>query len=71
MTKALVLVGCWPRRMSADLAAVDCGEPSAGAFLNRVGPEYSRPCVREGSRELWLREQYEKGVNGWSFRLRG
>jgi hypothetical protein len=62
MSKALVLVGCWPRRMSADLAAAYCGEPSADAFLKRVGSEYPQPCVCEGKRQLWLRDHLDQAI---------
>ena len=48
----MVLVGCWPRRMNAELAAAYCGEPSANAFLKRVGSEYGS----ERGRRLWLRD---------------
>jgi hypothetical protein len=64
MSNASVLVGCWYRRMSGD-----CGDPSADAFLKRVGSEYPQPCVREGKRQLCQRDQDKVGLNGWSFRL--
>jgi hypothetical protein len=49
MTRPIVLVGCWPRRMSAELAAAYCGEHSVQAFICRVGREYPQPRVREGN----------------------
>jgi hypothetical protein len=48
MNRPIVLVGCWPRRMTADLAATYCGEPTASAFLERVGSKYPQPWVSEG-----------------------
>jgi hypothetical protein len=53
------MVGCWPRRMPADLAAVYCGEPNASAFLKRVGSEYPEPRVKEGRRRLWLKDDLD------------
>ena len=38
MSRPVVLVGCWPRRMNAELAAAYCGEPSAKAFLKKLVP---------------------------------
>jgi hypothetical protein len=37
MSRPMILVGCWPRRLCAELAATYCGEPSTNAFLKRVG----------------------------------
>src|SRR4051812_16217756 len=34
---ALIPNGAWPRRMGAQLAAGYCGEPTAEAFIARVG----------------------------------
>jgi hypothetical protein len=62
MSKAIVLVSCWPRRMPADLAAVYCGEPSVKDFLNRVGSEYPQPCVCEGKRRLWLKDHLDQAI---------
>jgi hypothetical protein len=42
----MVLVGCWPKRMSAELAAVYCGEQSVKTFLKRVGSEYPQPVAK-------------------------
>jgi hypothetical protein len=57
-----VLVGVWPRRMPADLAAVYCGESSAKTFLKRVGSEYPQPRVNEGNRRLWLRDDLDQAI---------
>jgi len=66
MTRAAIIpAGSWPRRMSAPYAAGYCGEPSAEAFLKRVGDEYPQPAVNDGRRKLWLRDDLDKamGVN--------
>jgi hypothetical protein len=62
MSRPIVLVGCWPRRMTADLAATYCGEPTARAFLKRVGSEYPQPRVSEGRRQLWLKDDLDKAI---------
>jgi hypothetical protein len=62
MTGFFVLVGCWPRRMTAELAAVYCGESSVKSFLKRVGSEYPRPRVNEGGRRLWLRDDLDRVI---------
>jgi hypothetical protein len=36
---AIIPLGCWPRRMCAELAAAYCGEPSVDAFISRLGKE--------------------------------
>jgi hypothetical protein len=54
--------GCWPRRMSAELAAGYCGEPSVEAFIRRVGKDYPHPRVREGRRQLWLRDDLDRAI---------
>jgi len=54
--------GSWPRRMSAGLAAAYCGENNVDAFLERVGTEYPKPCVKEGRRQLWLRDDLDKAI---------
>jgi hypothetical protein len=58
-----VLVGVWPRRMPADLAAAYCGEPSARSFLKRVGTEYPEPRVNEGKRRLWLKDDLDRAIS--------
>ena len=62
MSRPLVMVGCWPRRMSAELAAAYCGENSVKAFMNRVGHEYPEPRVKEGRRQLWLRDDLDQAI---------
>jgi hypothetical protein len=62
MSRSVVLVGCWPRRMNADLAAVYCGESNAGAFLKRVGSEYPRPRISDGRRRLWLKDDLDQAM---------
>jgi hypothetical protein len=62
MSRQIVLVGCWPRRMSAELAAAYCGEVTASAFLKRVGSEYPYPRVTEGRRRLWLRDDLDQAI---------
>jgi hypothetical protein len=48
--------------MGADLAAGYCGEDSVDAFLKRVGSEYPHPCVSEGRRKLWLRDDLDTAI---------
>jgi hypothetical protein len=48
--------------MSAELAAAYCGEPSAKAFLKRVGSEYPKPSVNERGRRLWLRDDLDQAI---------
>jgi hypothetical protein len=63
MSRAPVIpCGCWPRRMSADLAASYCGEPSVEAFMRRVGKDYPQPRVQEGRRQLWLRDDLDRAI---------
>jgi hypothetical protein len=62
MSRPIILVGCWPRRMTAELAATYCGELSASAFLKRVGSEYPRPWVSEGRRRLWLKDDLDRAI---------
>jgi hypothetical protein len=62
MSRPIVLVGCWPRRMSAELAAAYCGEHSVQAFIRRVGREYPQPRVKEGRRQLWLRDDLDQAI---------
>jgi hypothetical protein len=59
---AIIPPGCWPRRMSAGLAAGYCGEPSVEAFMARVGGEYPSPRINEGRRQLWLRDDLDKAI---------
>ena len=62
MSRPIILVGCWPRRMTADLAATYCGEPTANAFLKRVGSEYPKPRVNDGRRKLWLKDDLDQAI---------
>jgi len=62
MSRPVVLVGCWPRRMSAELAAAYCGEHTVGAFIRRVGKEYPQPRVNDGRRRLWLRDDLDQAI---------
>jgi hypothetical protein len=59
---AVIPAGAWPRRMPADYAAGYCGEPSAEAFLKRVGSEYPQPKVNDGRRKLWLRDDLDRAI---------
>jgi hypothetical protein len=59
---SIIPPGCWPRRMTAELAAGYCGEPSVDAFLGRVGKEYPHPRVNEGRRRLWLRDDLDRAI---------
>ena len=58
----MIPIGCWPRRMPASLAAGYCGEATIEGFLSRVGKEYPWPRVREGRRQLWLREDLDRAI---------
>jgi hypothetical protein len=62
MSRPIVLVGCWPRRMSAELAAAYCGEHTTEAFIRRVGSEYPKPRVSEGRRRLWLKDDLDQAI---------
>lgn len=59
---ALIPAGSWPRRMGPALAAGYCGEPSAEAFLSRVGTEYPEPRVNDGRRKLWVRDDLDRAM---------
>jgi hypothetical protein len=59
---AIIPAGSWPRRMCAQLAAGYCGEPTVEAFIARVGSEYPQPCVVQGRRRLWLRDDLDKAI---------
>jgi hypothetical protein len=48
--------------MSAELAAAYCGEHSVKAFMSRIGREYPRPRVKEGRRQLWLRDDLDQAI---------
>ena len=57
---AIIPAGSWPRRMPAAIAAGYCGELTVEAFLKRVGTEYPQPRVKEGKRQLWLRDDLDR-----------
>jgi hypothetical protein len=59
---AIIPRGSWPRRMGAELAAGYCGEPTAEAFIARVGREYPQPRINEGRRRLWLRDDLDSVI---------
>jgi hypothetical protein len=59
---ALIPSGSWPRRMSAAYAAGYCGELTVEAFLKRVGHDYPPPRVKDGRRQLWLRDDLDKAI---------
>jgi hypothetical protein len=48
--------------MPAELAAGYCGETTVEAFMKRVGTEYPLPCVNEGRRKLWLRDDLDRAI---------
>jgi hypothetical protein len=48
--------------MTADSAAIYVGEFNAKAFRKRVGTEYPRPCVKDGRRELWLKDHLDQAI---------
>jgi hypothetical protein len=62
MSRPIVIVGCWPRRMSAEVSAIYCGEPTTNAFLKRVGAEYPAPRVNDGKRRLWLKDDLDRAI---------
>jgi hypothetical protein len=63
MTRQIIIpLGAWPRRMPASLAAAYCGEPNVESFLNRVGDEYPQPRVKEGRRQLWLKDDLDNAI---------
>ena len=59
---AIIPYGSWPRRMGVELAAAYCGEPTAEAFIKRVGHEYPQPRVCDGRRRLWLRDDLDPAI---------
>jgi hypothetical protein len=59
---AIIPAGSWPRRMAVEIAAAYCGEPTAEAFMSRVGKEYPQPRVNEGRRRLWLRDDLDTAI---------
>jgi hypothetical protein len=59
---AIIIVGVWPRRMCAEMAAAYCGELTVEAFLKRVGTEYPHPRVSDGRRKLWLKDDLDQAI---------
>jgi hypothetical protein len=62
MSRPMIFVGCWPRRMSAEMAAAYCGESNTTAFLKRVGLDYPKPRVSDGRRQLWLKDDLDQAI---------
>ena len=58
----IIPMGAWPRRMPEELAAGYVGERTVKSFLRRVGREYPRPRVKEGRRQLWLRDDLDRAI---------
>jgi hypothetical protein len=48
--------------MPAAVAAGYCGEPTAEAFLKRVGSEYPQPRIKDRGRKLWLRDDLDRAI---------
>jgi hypothetical protein len=59
---AMIPTGAWPRRMTAAIAAGYCGEMTVEAFLKRVGIEYPQPRIKQGRRQLWLRDDLDAAI---------
>jgi len=59
---AVIPAGSWPRRMCAELAAGYCGEPTDEAFMGRVGADYPQPRIKQGRRQLWLRDDLDRAI---------
>lgn len=60
--KPAIPYGSWPRRMPAEMAAGYCGEASVADFLKRVGSEYPKPRICEGTRKLWLKDDLDRAI---------
>jgi hypothetical protein len=60
--RAIIMVGVWPRRMCAEMAATYVGEMTVGLFLKRVGKEYPQPRVHDGQRKLWLKDDLDQAI---------
>jgi hypothetical protein len=60
--RSQIPVGAWPRQMCAVLAAAYCGEVKVEDFLARVGTVYPYPRVRDGRRQLWLRDDLDRAL---------
>jgi hypothetical protein len=48
--------------MAAVIAAAYVGESTVEAFLKRVGTEYPNPRIKEGRRQLWLRDDLDQAI---------
>jgi hypothetical protein len=48
--------------MCAAYAAAYCGELSIEGFLKRVGSDYPLPRVKDGRRQLWLRDDLDRAI---------
>ena len=59
---ASIPLGAWPRRMCAAYAAAYCGELTVEAFLERVGRDYPPPRIKDGRRQLWLRDDLDAAI---------
>jgi hypothetical protein len=68
-TELLVPIAAWPRRMPAELAARYVGERNTKSFLRRVGREYPGPQVKEGRRQIWLRDHLDEAILPQDFRV--
>ena len=59
---AIIPPGSGPRRMGVELSAGYCGADAGDSFLKRVGSEYPLPCVSDGRRKLWLRDDLDRAI---------
>jgi len=63
---AFIQAGCWPARMTPEIAAGYVGERSAEVFLRLVGKEYPHPVIDTGSgkgrRLLWLKTDLDRAI---------
>jgi hypothetical protein len=60
--RSQIPMGAWPRQMCAAFAAAYCGEVKIEDFLDRVGAVYPYPRVRDGRRQLWLRDDLDRAL---------
>ena len=65
--KSVIPNGAWPRRMNVALAAAYVGEERVDEFLRRIGREYPRPRIDEGSRKLWLKDDLDRAIDPESY----
>lgn len=54
--------GCWPRLMTAAVAAAYVGEVSVVAFRRRVGAVWPRPINAAWGHQRWDREDLDAAV---------